>query len=173
MKKSASNLDYSGTWLYNCDVLHTHGRDDACQKEAGFFYALLKIIGSVPPCGCLMAPLPMRCKTTGKAGPSFISALHINFLTMSYTENPCAIPARSFAESAEVIINNIRFHEDPEEMRKHLRAMMDAYFLYNQDHSKEYKESVYATYAVLHDALESIELINHRNLKVLKLCKFK
>ena len=39
---------------------------------AGIFYALtLHIYGFVPPCRCLMARLPSRCRTTGKAEPFF------------------------------------------------------------------------------------------------------
>lgn len=46
-------------------------------------------IGSVPPCGALMRPLPIRCKTTGKAEPSFIFSLQTKISEMSYTEKTC------------------------------------------------------------------------------------
>lgn len=43
-----------------------------CLFVAGIFYALtLHIHGFVPPCGALMRPLPLWCRTTGKAEPFF------------------------------------------------------------------------------------------------------
>ncbi len=54
---------------------------------AGIFYACSIIIcGSEPPCDALMRSLPMRCKSTGKAEPSFYFGPNINFLKMTYTE---------------------------------------------------------------------------------------
>lgn len=43
-----------------------------CLFVAGIFCALtLHIHGFVPPCGALMRPLPLWCRTTGKAEPFF------------------------------------------------------------------------------------------------------
>ena len=75
---------------YVCFVLHAQGRVYARQNIAGFFYARdSTIYGSVPPCGASMRPLPLRCKTTGKAEPFFISAHKQKILKMSYTEKNC------------------------------------------------------------------------------------
>ena len=60
-----------------------------CLFVAGIFYALtLHIHGFVPPCGALMRPLPLWCRTTGKAEPFFISAQQ-TFLVMSNTREKC------------------------------------------------------------------------------------
>lgn len=59
--------------------LHTQGRDNARQSNAGFFYALFTICGSVPPCNSVMELLPLWCKSAGKAEPFFISARNLNF----------------------------------------------------------------------------------------------
>jgi len=78
---------YSENILYVCNVLHTQRRDDARQQKAGFFYArTLNNSGSVPPCMSIMDILPLRCKTTGKAGPFFYIGPNINFTEMSYSE---------------------------------------------------------------------------------------
>jgi hypothetical protein len=69
--------------------LHTQGRLDARHIPAGFFYAPDTICGSVPPCGGLMAPLPLRCKSTGKAEPFFYFSPNKHFLKMTYTEKDC------------------------------------------------------------------------------------
>lgn len=60
-----------------------------CLFVAGIFYALtLHIHGFVPPCGALMRPLPLWCRTTGKAEPFFISARQ-TFSVMSNTREKC------------------------------------------------------------------------------------
>lgn len=60
-----------------------------CLFVAGIFCALtLHIHGFVPPCGALMRPLPLWCRTTGKAEPFFISAQQ-TFSVMSNTREKC------------------------------------------------------------------------------------
>ena len=60
-----------------------------CLFVAGIFYALtLHIHGFVPPCGALMRPQPLWCRTTGKAEPFFISAQQ-TFSVMSNTREKC------------------------------------------------------------------------------------
>ena len=55
----------------------------------GYFYTpTANICGSVTPCRCLMARLPLWCRTTGKAEPFFISAQQ-TFLVMSNTREKC------------------------------------------------------------------------------------
>jgi len=60
------------------------------QISAGIFYTSaghIYIYGFVPPCGALMRPLPLRCRTTGKAEPFFyFRQLRIRFSKMSKTE---------------------------------------------------------------------------------------
>lgn len=74
--------------LYVCSVLYSE-RQSILPVCSGHFYALtLHIHGFVPPCGALMRPLPLWCRTTGKAEPFFISARQ-TFSVMSNTREKC------------------------------------------------------------------------------------
>ena len=76
-------------------VVHfIHRGGQTRQISAGIFYACADhIYGFVPPCGALMRPLPLRCKSTGKAEPFFyynFRQLRINQSVMTYTEKICS-----------------------------------------------------------------------------------
>jgi hypothetical protein len=81
------------TFIFICcmfaPAFHTQGRVPARQTTAGYFYAPVKGYGSVPPCGGLMAPLPLWWNATGKAEPFFISANKQWYSVMHSTENTC------------------------------------------------------------------------------------
>lgn len=68
------------------------GESQACHLfVAGFFCAyVFTIRGSVPPCNSVMGLLPLRCKSTGKAGP-FFSGPKFNVCKMTYTEKELAV----------------------------------------------------------------------------------
>jgi len=115
--------------------LHTHRRDNARQNVAGYFFArTLNSYGSVPPCGALMRPLPMRCKSTGKAEPFFISALKQIILKMTYTEETCLQGNNSTRQATaahetgltklfELLSEFLLFMPELSETRKHLEIM--------------------------------------------------
>lgn len=153
--------------MYVCGALHTHGRDDARQQIAGFFYAQnLTYSGSVPPCDVLMDSLPMWCNATGKAEPSFISACNLNFLKMHYTENECATCAQVKSPiTAQTIITDILSTDDPENIRETLHEMMLAFFTHYDSPTEEFKERVYCAYRTLYDALKQMETLNPRRAK--------
>jgi hypothetical protein len=86
---------------------------------AGIFCALslLAICGFVPPCGALMRPLPLRCRTTGKAEPFFIFATANNLSAMSYTEKIArgkkhSIPASTPTERNTLSIKAFNIEKD-------------------------------------------------------------
>jgi len=98
--------------------LHTHGRVPARQNTASFFYAPVKGYGSVPPCVAVMAPLPMRCKSTGKAEPFFISANKQLCFVMTYTNNTClqrnnsTLPATTTASEMAAPLTHVQTLDD-------------------------------------------------------------
>ena len=74
-------------------IFATHSTLNGVHKRlyaAGFFYfPQLQTIGSVPPCGELMLPLPLRWNATGKAEPLLFSAKQTNLSVMHSTEKNC------------------------------------------------------------------------------------
>jgi hypothetical protein len=159
-------LRNSNIYLYVCNDLHTQGRDNARQLNAGFFYAPFKICGSVPPCNSIMELLPLWCKSTGKAEPFIISACYLNFLKMIYTENKCAncTQEKPFI-TAQSIIDDILIWDHPENIRGLLRETLDAYFLFHDSPPKEDKEAVYHAHRVISEALTAMETLNKERAK--------
>lgn len=146
-------------------ALQTQGRQDARHFSAGFFYAPVKICGSVPPCGGLIVPLPLRCNATGKAEPFFFSQ-HKNILQMHYTEkqNSCATCAQK-PNTAEQIVSKILDWDDPENIREDLHSMMLAFFMHDNP-TVEFKERIYCSYTTLYHALKQMEVLNPRRKEV-------
>ena len=61
------------------------------------------------------------------------------------------------AISAETIIESITLSDDPVNLRKHLRTLMDAYFLLPEENMDHPKDQVYCTFQTLDKALRMIE----------------
>jgi hypothetical protein len=80
MKKSST---FAASYILNGGYVRLYA--------AGIFYActLQHIYGFVTPCGALMRPLPLRCRTTGSAEPFLFPAQHTILSVMSYTEKNC------------------------------------------------------------------------------------
>jgi hypothetical protein len=61
------------------------------------------------------------------------------------------------AISAEAIIESITSSDDPVNLRKHLRTLMDAYFLLPDEDMDHPKDQVYCTFQTLDQALQMIK----------------
>jgi len=61
------------------------------------------------------------------------------------------------AISAEQVIEHITFSDDPENLRKHLRALMDAYLLQSDDDLDYPRGVVYSSFLIIDEALRMIE----------------
>ena len=61
-----------------------------------------------PPCGCLMAPLPLRCKSTGKRDRSFFSALTNILNDMTNPEKNCLLVNNSILQTGAPTPNGHR-----------------------------------------------------------------
>jgi hypothetical protein len=61
------------------------------------------------------------------------------------------------AISAEAIIESITSSDDPVNLRKHLRTLMDAYFLLLDEDMDYPKDQVYYTFQTLDQALQMIK----------------
>ena len=65
------------------------------------------------------------------------------------------------AISAYQVIEQITESDDPNNLRKHLRSLMDSYFL-QQEYDMEYsKGSVYSSFLIIDDALRMVEDISN------------
>jgi hypothetical protein len=97
--------------LYVCPALHTQRPGFILRFiRAGFFMpAQIPIRGSVPPCKPVMGLLPLRCNATGKAEPYLISACHLNFTEMHYSEEQ-NLPAAGIGQNP-----GKRIHDYPAE----------------------------------------------------------
>ncbi|MCK5136976.1 MAG: hypothetical protein KAR19_14415 [Bacteroidales bacterium] len=59
-------------------------------------------------------------------------------------------------------IDEIIIWDDPLNIQRDLRKMLDAFFLYHDDFYDGEKDSVYASFRTLSDALEDMEQLNPR-----------
>ena len=63
----------------------------------------------------------------------------------------------------EKIIDEIITWDDPLNIQRNLRKMLDAFLLYHDDFADGEKESVYFTFRLLSDVLDKMEQLNPRN----------
>ncbi len=61
------------------------------------------------------------------------------------------------------IIDEIITWDDPLNIQRNLRKMLDAFLLYHDDFADGEKESVYFTFRLLSDVLDKMEQLNPRN----------
>lgn len=73
----------------------------------------------------------------------------------------CAKGTEIKALSANHIVEIINFAGSVTDIRQHLRAMMDAWFLYH-DPAPDEKDAVYASFYTLDKAIVAVQTLNER-----------
>ena len=132
-------------------VLNTLKGGGTRHSCCAYFYARISIYnnGSVPPCGCVMLPTALEVLSNGKGRTVVIFCPHINISEMLNAENQ--------------IILNFLGTGDHQKHLDNLRAMMDAFFMYHEYPTRDYKDQVHATYILLSGLLENcIQLTNNQ-----------